>query len=174
MSEINYHINPEEEGGWEITDDQGAEWALKKIAEAKAEAETWREFYEHKMVEAATKAANTIDFMSNKLRQYFESVPHHKTKTQESYELPSGKLVLKAQAPEYIRDDDALIDWARSSGHTGYIKTVEKVSFDWAAMKNALPTKYVINSDGHAIDTFTGEIVSGLTVNKREPKFTIE
>ena len=173
MSEINYHINPEEEGGWEITDDQGAEWALKKIAEAKAEAETWREFYEHKMVEAATKAANTIDFMSAKLRQYFESVPHHKTKTQESYELPSGKLVLKAQAPEYIRDDDALIYWAKAE-HPELVKQTVVEKFDWTTMKKALPAEYVINADGHAINTTTGEIVPGLTVNEREPKFTIE
>ena len=173
MSEINEHINTEEKDVWEITDDQSAEWALKKIAEANEEAEKWREFYEHKIVDAATKSANTIEFFKAKLRQYFEKVPHHQTKTQESYELPSGKLVLKAQGPEYIRDDDVLICWAKVD-HPELIKQTMVEKFDWSTMKKSIATDYVINSDGHAINTSTGEIVPGLTVNEREPKFTIE
>ena len=35
MSEINNELNTEPEQNWSIVDDQGAEWALKKIAEAK-------------------------------------------------------------------------------------------------------------------------------------------
>ena len=34
------------------------------------------------------------------LGEYFKTVPHKKTKTQEAYQLPSGKLILKKQEPE--------------------------------------------------------------------------
>lgn len=176
MLDDQENIDPENETvkAWSIEDDSTAEWALQKIAKAKADYENWRDFYQHKIDHEAAKAARTVDFMSTKLRDYFAKVPHHTTKTQESYELPSGKLVLKAQQPEYVKKEDVLIDWARRTGRTGYIKTVEKVSFDWSAMKKDLSDQFSISDEGFVVDKQTGEILDGLEVNFRDPKFVIE
>ena len=42
-------------------------------------------------------------------------VPHKVTKTQESYALPSGKLVLKEQKPEWVHDDTQLLPWVKAN-----------------------------------------------------------
>lgn len=157
---------------WAIPDDAAAEWALNTIAEAKAEAEKWREFYQRKIEQEEKRAEGTIAFFTAKLRQYFDTVPHHTTKTTESYELPSGKLVLKAQEPEYKHDEPTLIGWAKTNHHEDMVKTVTKESFDWASFKKGISAYQIV--DGNVINPTTGEVVPGITVENREPKFTIK
>ncbi len=160
----------EEEKPWKVMDDSSAEWAMEQIANANAEREKWTAFYAERLGKIEATTQNTIDYFTAKLKEYFETVPHHQTKTQESYELPSGKLVMKAQAPEYIRDESKLIAWAKESGNTDFVKTKE--TLDWSKMKKEV-SKYTL-VDGKPVDPFTGEIIDGLDVVEREPKFTIE
>lgn len=160
----------EEEKPWTITDDSSAEWAMEQIADANAELEKWTAFYAERLGKIEATTQNTIQYFTAKLKEYFETVPHHQTKTQESYELPSGKLVMKAQAPEYVRDDEKLMVWAKESGNDEFIKTKE--TLDWSKMKKEV-SKYTM-VDGKPVDPFTGEIIDGLNVIEREPKFTIE
>lgn len=175
MSEINNELNTEPEQNWSIVDDQGAEWALKKIAEAKQERDSWINFYTEKINKEIDKAQSTIDFMTYQLRKYFEreDVKKHSTKTASSYELPSGKLVLKNQQPEYVRDDAKLSNWAKESGHSDYVKTITKESFDWASMKKDLGN-YMVTDEGFVVDPATGEVIEGIEIVHREPKFVIE
>lgn len=160
----------DEEKPWEITDDSSAEWALEQKANAEMELEKWKAFYMEQIAKIEAKTQNTVDYFTAKLKAYFETVPHRQTKTQESYELPSGKLVMKVQAPEYVRDDEKLMAWAKESGKDEFIKTKE--TLDWSKMKKEV-SKYTI-VDGKPVDPFTGEIIDGLNVIEREPKFTIE
>ena len=51
----------------------------------------------------------SIAYFTGLLRKYFEDVPHHTTKTSESYALPSGTLMLKQQEPTFERDAEKLI-----------------------------------------------------------------
>jgi hypothetical protein len=73
------------------------------------------------------KAANqeTIDFMTAQLEAYFDSVPHKVTKTQESYQLPGAKLVRKQQAPEFVKDDAALVSYLKKAAPE-CVETIEK------------------------------------------------
>ena len=79
--------------------------------------------------------------------------------------LPFGQLKIRAQQPEYIRDETKLLAWAKVS-RPDDVKTKETA--DWATIK-----KSVVVKDGMAVDTTTGEVVDGVQVVEREPKFEV-
>ena len=87
------------------------------------------------------------------------------TKTQVSYTLPSGKLVLKHQEPEYKPNDEILIPWLEKN-NPSLIKV--KKTADWAGLKKTLTL------DGTDMLTEDGEIVPGITVTPREDVFKVE
>lgn len=162
MSEL---INAEMEG-FTIDTDAKAEWALKKIKEARADRDTWVAWYKEKIREITEQTDFDTANLERMLSDYFATVPHKKTKTQESYKLPGGKLVLKTQNPEFRRDDETVIGWIKSNGMGQYVKTKEEL--DWAGLKAATAV-----FDGHVV-TEDGEIVPGIDVVDREAKFSVE
>ena len=99
----------EEEQRFVVDDDQKAEWCIRKIAEAKKEMMDWIDFYVAQTEKVTGKCQRRIQFFEAMLEKYFSSVPHKVTKTQESYQLPSGKLVVKKQAPDFDRNDEVLL-----------------------------------------------------------------
>jgi hypothetical protein len=103
---------------------------------------------------------------SRVLAEYFATVPHKKTKTQESYKLPGGKLVLKTQNPEYKKDEATVIEWLKKNDMAKYVKVEEKL--DWAGLKEVTGV-----FEGHIV-TEDGEIVPGIDVVDREAKFVVE
>lgn len=155
----------DQDTGFRVTDDSSAEWCLKKIKEAKADVQRWSEFYADQMKKVKESADSSIAYFEAKLEEYFESVPHKATKTQESYILPSGKLVRKQQQPEYAINDDELIPWLKQNTF-GYVKVKE--SADWAALKK---TVTVVGSN---VVSREGEIIPGVSVTQRPDVFKVE
>lgn len=149
-----------------IDSDAKAEWALKKISEARADRDRWIAWYQDKITEIKAQTDYNTANLEAMLAQYFDTVPHKKTKTQESYTLPGGKLIVKTQNPEYKRDDATVIAWLKGNGGESYIKVEEKL--DWATLKGDT------NAVGGKIVTMDGEIVPGIEVIDREPKFVVE
>ena len=149
-----------------IDTDAKAGWALKKIKDARDERDRMVKWYKDRIadIEAETDF-NTMN-LEKMLMQYFLTVPHKKTKAQESYAMPGGKLIMKVQAPEYKRDDKKVIDWLKENGGAGYVKVKEEL--DWAGLKavTAVFGENVVNEDG--------EIIPGIEVVAREPKFVVE
>lgn len=152
--------------GFVIDTDAKAEWALKKIREARADRDTWVAWYKDKIREVTEQVDFDTMNLERKLADYFETVPHKTTKTQESYKLPSGKLVLKKQNAEYKRDDAAVIEWAKANGLTQYVKVKEELA--WAELKADTATF------GEHLVTEEGEIIPGIEVIAREAKFSVE
>lgn len=163
MSEL---LKPVEDEGFVIDTDAKAEWALQKIREARKDRDTWVEWYTKKIEEI--KAQTDFDTMNLErlLAEYFATVPHKKTKTQESYTMPGGKLILKTQNPEYKRDDKTVIEWLKANGRDTFVKVEEKL--DWAGLKSATAV-----IDGQIV-TEDGEFVPGVEVVDREAKFIVE
>lgn len=152
--------------GFVIDTDAKAEWALQKIREAREDRDTWVKWYQDKIKEITEQTDFDTMNLERMLAEYFASVPHKKTKTQESYKLPGGKLVLKTQNPEYKRDDKAVIEWAKANGFDQYVKVEEKLA--WAELKDATAV-----FEGHIV-TEDGEIVPGVEVTNRDAKFVVE
>ena len=149
-----------------IDTDAKAEWALTKIREARADRDRWVAWYKDKIDEITQQTDFDTMNLERMLAEYFATVPHKKTKTQESYKLPGGKLVLKTQNPEYTRDDKAVIEWAKANGFGQFVKVEEKLA--WQELKDATAV-----FEGHIV-TEDGEIVPGVEVTNREAKFVVE
>lgn len=150
---------------WEIIDDNGAEWAIQRIVEAQSDTAKWEAHYKAQLEKIAQRNQETIDFMTAKLRQYFDTVPHKKTKTQESYVLPSAKLVFKMQPPAFSRDEAQLLPWVKQNAPK-LVKVAE--STDWAALK-----KRITLSSGSIVDAETGEVIPGVIAEERPPVFQV-
>ena len=150
-----------------VDNDQKAEWAARKIREARQDTQKWTEYYERQL--SAIRRANeeTEAYFAALLADYFETVPHKATKTQESYSLPSCKLVLKAQQPEFNRDEAVLCDYLDKKGRDDLVKITRRA--DWAALKKTIK----VMEDGTCVDA-DGEVVEGVQAFSRQPEFKVE
>ena len=157
-----------EEGFQEVAvlDDASAEYMLRRIREAEEQYEKMEAWYENQKAKAKAVRDRTVTWAEMNLRSYFDMVPTKNSKTQRSYELPGGKMVLKEQQPKYDQQDELLVPWLKKNGMSEMVKTVE--TSDWAELKKHLKP----GPDGTMV-TEDGEIVPGVTATPREPKFTV-
>lgn len=159
---------------WRITDDGCADWACRKIAEEKAELDRIRELadaqiqkIEEKVAAAERRFQNGTRFLTGKLAEYFETVPHKTTRTKASYRLLSGTLTRKFGGTTMKQDDEKLVQFFKDSGQLEFIKTEEKPR--WGDFKKRLE---IIG--GSVVDKETGEIVEGVTVETKPDTFTVD
>jgi hypothetical protein len=165
---LEYDSNPVDTDRFVIDDDGKANWALQKIQEAKEEVERWRKYYQGNMEKIEKRQQGRIDYLMHLLRRYFNSIPHHTTKTQESYQLPSGQLVLKRPSPKFETDDSVLVGWLKESGLNDLIKTEVKEKPMWGELKKT------VTINGNTVVTEDGEIVPGVKVLPQEESFEIK
>jgi hypothetical protein len=152
-----------------VADDQRAEWCLNKIREKKQELEKWKAHYAAQLEAVKKSIEGDIAYFENSLEQYFRmQQAEGNTRAAEksiSYKLPSGKLVLKKQEPEFEFDKDKLLDWLENNDPE-YIK-VER-SPRWGELKKKLTI------DGTSMITEDAEVVPGITVVPRDEIFKVE
>lgn len=153
---------------FEIKDDQAADWALRRIGEIRAETADWTSYYARQAEAIQERNAGKEAYLLTHLAEYFRTRPHKVTKTQESYPLPSGKLVYKAQQPAYEKEADKLLTYAKATCPEA-VKIKEEL--DWAAIKGRIGAVY---QTGEAVDSETGEVIPGLRVIPREPVFQVQ
>ena len=142
-----------------ITDDKLADWALRKIKDEEAERDRLINIANDQIAELnirinqlETQCENKTKFLKGHLATYFGTVPHKETKTQESYKLLSGSLVMKKATTKIIHDDDGLLDYLQANDGEDYIKI--KKSVDWAEFK-----KNLVIQDGQVIDKELGIVI---------------
>lgn len=160
-----------EEAGSErfvIDDDSKADWAVKKIQELRADMEYWKQYYASALEKISDRHNSRISYLMAMLNGYFKTVPHHDTKTQSSYDLPSGKLVEKHPGPKYETDDSVLLDWLKNNQMEEFIKVETREKPMWGELKKQV----MVN--GSNVVTADGEIVEGVTVIEQEPTFEIK
>ena len=156
-----------------IDNDSKADWAIEKIMAENAERDRLIKLADERIKELSDKKKELIDKAADKtnyltalLRIYFESVkPSSVTKTQAKYKLLTGTLVMKKQQPEYVRDEQIMMDWARANA-PDYIKVSESVN--WGELKKVTETQgdKVIYKD-------TGEVVPGVVAVERPDVFEV-
>ena len=159
-----------EDDGFVIDTDAKAEWALAKIREARADRDRFVKWYEDKIKEIKEQTDFATMNLERMLADYFRmtEAAHKRTKTQESYSLPSGKLILKTQNPEYDYKTHAkdTIAWLKANKMEQFVKVKEEL--DWDGLKKTTGTI------GGNVVTEDGEIIPGITVTEREAKFVVE
>lgn len=142
-----------------ITNDNTADWALRVIRDNEAErdriidiAKAQIEELKAQIEEITAKYDNESNFLKNCLAEYVMNVPRKETKTQETYQLLSGKLIVKKAAQKLVPNDETIINYLESNELSEYVKI--KKSPDWAEFKKTLSIV-----DGKVINTNTGEVV---------------
>ena len=160
MSEARMMEEWEEEQGFRITDDGGARWAVEQIGKANAECAELEKWYQTMIQKARAKRDATVERMTAYLRDYADMVPMRETKTQKSYPVPGGKLVLKKASTRLNHDDETILRVLKEQGRTEFIKTVTVEKLDWAGLKKEV--------------TETGELVDGITIEEVPETFTVQ
>ena len=160
MSEARMIEEWEEEQGFHITDDGGARWAVEQISKANEECAELEKWYQTMIQKARAKRDATVERMTAYLRDYADMVPMRETKTQKSYPIPGGKLVLKKATTKMEHDDVRIIQTLLNQGRREYIKTIMTTKLDWAGLKKELAE--------------TGEIIEGVTVVDVPETFTVQ
>ncbi|UWF84099.1 MAG: Gam-like protein [Bacteriophage sp.] len=159
---------------WRITDDGCADWACRKIAEEKTEldritalGESQIEKIRQRIDAAQRRYENGTRFLTGKLAEYFETVPHKTTKTKHSYRLLSGTLVKKLGGSTMKQDDDTLLAYLKASGNEDMIQNTEKPK--WSEFKKRLEIV-----GGQIVDKTTGELVEGVQIIEKPDTFTVD
>lgn len=148
---------------FKIDTDALADWALRKIKEERAEADRIIQIGNDQIEEIKMKqdmikerAENKCKYLLHLLSDYFASVPHKETKTQESYKLLSGSLVMKKPTVKFERNEKVFSEWLSDNGYEEYIETVKKPK--WAEFKANIG----IDEEGNIFDKETGAFVAGV------------
>ena len=163
---------------FEIKDDNEADWALGKIKEAYAERDRIVKIAEHKITVLEEhirylneKAENETSFLRTALQKYFGEVPHKDAKTQESYKLLTGSLIMRKRKAEAARPEKEaegdVIEYLKRNNRGELVKVSESVA--WAELKKRLT---VVNDKIYMSDT--GEEVDCLDVKITEPQFLLK
>ena len=144
------------------------------IAEEKAEldrikalGESQIEKIQQRLDAAQRRYENGTRFLTGKLAEYFETVPHKMTKTKHSYRLLSGTLVKKIGGSTMKQDDDTLLAYLKASGNEDMIQNTEKPK--WGEFKKRLEIV-----GGQIVDKTTGELVEGVQIIEKPDTFTVD
>lgn len=165
MQNVDWMNDEDERPEWTITDDGAADWALRQVKDADDEYQRLAAHFQRQTASAAAKRDRTRQYFSAKLLDYFATLPVRKTKTQDAYDLPSGKLVLKRQQPKIEQDKPTLGAWMHENG----LPTRTEYVPQWNELK---PLTHI---EGESVVlTETGEIIPGIKAIERPDEFRME
>lgn len=108
-------------------------------------------------------------FYKTQLMIYLENAPKEfkkETKTQVSYKLLSGTIVKKKGGLQAVRDNDALLSWAKETD-ADLVRIKEEA--DWAKIKKNVQ----LTEDG-AVYLPTGEMIAGVTTEMKPDTYDIK
>lgn len=150
-----------------IDDDSKADWALRKIAQARrklAQAQQLAEMEISRIQEwlrGQTEDANrTIGHFEALLYEYMQRVRAEDPKAR-SRKLPHGRLQLRSSV-KWTYDDEALLAWLQAN-RPEFVRT--KYEPDKAGLKRTVTADV---QTGRAIDPTTGEAIPGVSVAEVE------
>lgn len=158
----------QEESRFEVTDDRSAEWAMRRIAEKRADTAKWEAHYSRQMESIRKKNQDGEAYLTALLMRWFEIQPKRETKTQAKVALPCGDLVRRSQEPKYQMDDELLAECLISNGMNKYVTHVPKVN--WKDLKKTC----TVQEDGSVADLDTGLILQGIYAEARPDKFEVK
>ncbi|MCC5911418.1 MAG: host-nuclease inhibitor Gam family protein [Clostridiaceae bacterium] len=112
------------------------------------------------------KKEDSMNFFKGLLEEFLRK-ENGKDPKVKSIKLPYGTFRLKKQQPQYIRDEEELINWAEGEGYFDYIKI--KKALNWSALK-----KDLVTIEGKAIVKDTGEALKAIEIKYPQDKFEVE
>jgi hypothetical protein len=77
--------------------------------------------------------------------------------------LPFGKITTTPKADEWLIDAESFVAWARTAGVADLYRVPEPVP-----NRTVIKGAFAVDSEGHAVDTATGETIPGIEVRKSD------
>jgi len=167
-------VSSEEETGraFRIRNLDQADWAVRKIARLEARRQECRDLVEAESAKLAAwlkkqeeEADRERSFFDSLLRDYLEEQRQQDPRLK-TIKLPHGRVGLRKQHPEYIRDNDQLLTWLQAN-RPELVKV--KTEPDWAAVKAAATVLGDIMADPD-----TGEVIEGIRIVERPDKLAVD
>jgi len=167
---------PEEPPRFIIDNDDKAEWALRKIKEAEEEHARLMALIDKEQQSLDERKA-TFDralerdtgYLTAALNDYMRTVRCRETKTQQSYQLLSGKLVRRMPSVDYEVDGESLAKWLNENGREDLVKVT--IAPRWGDLKKLLTGD---TESGAVTIASTGEMVEGVKAVASPEKFSIK
>jgi Bacteriophage Mu Gam like protein len=149
-----------------VDTDSRADWALRKLAEARRRVRERQAFVEIEVARLLAWQAKldaedvrTIHYMEQLLAEYFEQLQSEgRLGRKKSYRLPHGQLAARQVPVQWEVDEAQLLAWAEPLG----LVRIEKAPA-WKAIKARLIPAAPLPGAA-AIDMTTGELVPGVTL----------
>jgi len=165
-----------EEGKKEFTLDtpEKVDWAIEQIIDEQKRFELYEQAINGKieklkceLVNEKEASGHRTSWLRFKLGEYLQrdDVPAKDTKTQLSLKMPSGTVKYIKSKPEFIKDDDILLNFIKEND-SEFIKTKE--SINWKDFKTTL------NIVGNDVFNADGVIVDGITIEDTVPKVEVK
>lgn len=153
-----------------LEDDVEAEQCIRTIKFWERERDKMVDHYKRQIEVVTEKANQKISYQQYLLNNYFNRIPHRETKTQECYDLPSGKLVMRKEhdalrKPTKEEEQGILLRLAEE-GVRSFTKIKE--SLDWDNYRKQLSIV-----DGKVVDKTTGECIDDVAIEHVEAKFAV-
>jgi len=165
-----------ESSGFMIDSDEKAEWAIRKIKEAQDEHDRLIDLIDRELEkldsrreEIEKRLESDTAFLKGQLMSYMRGVKCKESKTQDSYQLLSGKLIRKKPAVDYEVDAEALTKWLNDNGREDLVQIVAKPK--WGDFKKLLAGDA---ESGAVVIAGTGEAVDGVKAVETPEKFNIK
>ena len=160
VEDFEYEDNTEERNtDFAIVSDLQAELYLKKIKRSREEHDRLVQLaldeiaeINEKVQSLDAKLESETGYFKKLLFDYFTKVSHKETKTQESYKLLSGSLVLKKPTQKMAPDKERLLAYVKENNMPEFVKVKEDI--DWAAYKKECEIV-----DGKVVNVQTGDML---------------
>lgn len=161
--------------GFVVDNDIKANWCVKKIKDAKFEADRLKAIIaaEREQLDAKEKAIDEklkseTSYFEGQLFGYFQTVDHKSTKTQEKYELLDGTLVKKLAVKKIAKPDEEELTKYLENNNPLLVEIIKKPA--WGEFKKSL----IMTNDGGVVDTITGERLDFIKTEESEESFEVK
>lgn len=151
-----------------------ANWAIKKIKEARQRRDIFNlsaqeeiNYLRDQINDNNKKYESETFYLREALIGYMNNLPTKKSKTQESIEFPSGKLIRKFAKQVLKQEDEKLMEYLEKEKEYDYIRIKKETM--WGEFKKLLTIQ-----DGKVVRKDTGEILDCIGIDKKEETLDIE
>ena len=156
MEERTIYPEHVEKEVFQVSDQQSAEWTVRKIAEHRKRQKEVDELLQAELFRLKQWAQKEMEKEENNIA-YLESLLMPWAQEQgKSISLPSGRVRFRKVPDKFIYDDQAIITWAKQ-----HLPEAVRIKEE--------PDKAAIKAHVKA----TGELPDGLTIEPQEPKFEV-
>lgn len=173
--ELQEFLDQEEQvnEGFQIDNDQTANWALRKIKQHQQQIKNNNELAQAEIEKIESwnqqendKAQQSIDYFQGLLAQYAIKKREEDPKFK-SQKLPHGNIGFRKKPAKWNYQDDVLLETLKKNQLTDFIKIKEQL--DKSSIKKAFQV-----SDGKVINPDTGEVIEGVTVEEQGEDFQVK